>query len=1054
MDDVQAPNTAGDTAQLPEPAYECSEESTSSESNECSSADYASVIYITGQRCFWLLTDDAVNAIQKSSASLSKVIKSEQVSKRIEGIKAAGISDLFVPAHPRTFLPKILQDEWRGTEREIERLEAEAAQLVGTFEDLSDEHARLYDEVHNAPDVTASTKRQYSDVANAQYLAKQNVPKKHRELRASIFKCTKRIEELREMGFSAAESVGFVIQNETLYSPHQQKVSELLRGYKKAKADFLRHELPDEAKYHSFMRMCRYHKRSVECQLSPTKENLVEIEEFLEEYYGFFSYVGPYLKKAIELATNGVAVAEYVLANHGDIRSGLEKLSGYHQMERDYQKVETDLENAVVDWAKVLGRNGPIPNVEIEHYRKLLDKHSARMYRFQKQTEALSRTMEPARLFVWDPEDFTAKPSKVLIKPGMPLREYTQIGNESVLDHFCLNDLPGVGRYLDDKHPLPDHDIYSQETAKQIALSLKKAQRPEQDEILEKVLTGMGCVKLNMDLAWFSDHGVFQPDLFYKQVQSDYSVSALHSDDEKEQWGINLRSVLFEKDARKHLMLFDDSYMAQFSRYVLGGIDRDVSEYVRENVRVTALSSASGPDSGAEGSATIVKNNESSDKKTLSYGLANATIGGKLTVMQGDLDLLDVKLPEPSETEPFRLPYWTDKGEGEMNIGRFYCELNAKLSGYVGANVILSGGLGVDLEKGKGLTLSGISNGMPEGQLDAFAGAKVSVTATTSLYWDLPAEARKKVNFMRAHDPVEKWACVGTLNLGLAASWGVGYSRSFQLGMKNGKLIFISDAGLTTGLGLKGKLAFEIDFKAVSYWIAMIQNELHKNDYRHIDWVAPDAFGFLSKISFLQLTTALDAAFFAARHYSFVQEVFDSINQSERAGLVALKIAQTAEEAAEAEKVKDREKVAGYQQWFRGLQPEAIGPLLHNLVSEPVEYEGESDQDDRSEKEMLKIQQIAILQCLHWMSESELIQPESYRGATPNRIQRQFEESVTRMNVQGKSPDGDPLMVARNNVAKLDEFMGKGLASPSDEDRYEEYRSLRKKFSLHIWRQV
>ncbi|WP_309043512.1 hypothetical protein [Marinobacter sediminicola] len=257
--------------------------------------------------------------------------------------------------------------------------------------------------------------------------------------------------------------------------------------------------------------------------------------------------------------------------------------------------------------------------------------------------------------------------------------------------------------------------------------------------------------------------------------------------------------------------------------------------------------------------------------------------------------------------------------------------------------------------------MSGISNGMPQGQLDTFAGAKVSVTASTSLYWDLPSEARKKVNFMRAHDPVEKWACVGTLNLGLTASWGVGYSRSFQLGMKNGKLIFISDAGLTTGLGLKGKLAFEVDFNAASCWMALVQNELHKNGYRHIDWVTPDAFGFLSMISYLQLTTALDASFFAARRLSFVQEVFDSINTSARAGMVALRIARAAEAG-------NNEKAAGYQQWFRGLQPEAIGPLLHNLVSEPARYEGDDDSEPKTAEQMLREQQSAILQCLKWMN--------------------------------------------------------------------------------------
>ncbi|KXO07034.1 MULTISPECIES: hypothetical protein [Marinobacter] len=1051
MDDVQTSKGAENTIELPEPSYECSQESTSAETSDCSSTNYASLIYITGQRCFWLLSDDALNAIQKSSASLLQIVKTEEVSERIEGLKAIGISDLFVPAHPRTFLPRMLQDEWKAAERDRERLESEAAALVDSFKELDDEYARLYHEVRNSPDASKATKQRYNDIANTHYSAKRDVPKKHRELRASIHKCTKRIQELQDMGFSAAESAGFVVQDNTLYSPHQQKVFQLLREYKKAKTDFLNHELPDEAKYHTFMRLCRGHGRSVECQLSPTKENLVEIEEFLEEYYGHFSHIGPYLEKAIELASNGVAVAEYVLANHDDIRTGLDKLSEYHQMERDYRKVESDLENAVVDWAKVLGRNGPIPSVEIEQYRKKLEAHSARMYRFQKETEALSRKMEPVRLFVWNPDDFAAEPFKVLMKPGMPLREYTQIGNDKVLNHFCLNDLPGIVRHVDGVHPLPENDVYSQETAEHIALSLKKAQKSEHDEILERVLTGLGCQKLDMDPAWFSDRGLFHPDLFYTQVQARYSVSALKSEEDKEKWGINLRSVLFEKDARKHLMVFDDSYMAQFSRYVLGGIDRDVADYVRTNVKISAQSSFSGPDSGVEGSTKIRENGEQGDGMKVKYGLANASVGGRLTVMQGHLDLFDIRLPEPQNARPFKVRYQTKNGLGEMHVGRFYCELNAKLTGYVGANVMLTGGLGIEVENGKGLTLSGINNGMPEGQMDAFAGAQVSVVASTSLYWNLPDEVRKKVNYMRAHDPVEEWACVGMLSAGLTASWGVGYSRSFQLGMKNGKLVFVGDAGMTTGLGLKGKLAFEIDFKTVSYWMAVVQNELHKNDYRHIEWVTPDAFDFLSMLSYLSLTTALDASFFAARQLTFVQKVFDSINQSERAGMVALRIDRAMEEAA---KDQNGKTAVSYQEWFRGLQPEAIGPLLHNLVSEPVPYEGEDGSEPKSEEEMLRLQQSTILQCLRWMNEAEDLLTESYRGAEPNRVQRQFEESVIRMNTHGKKPEGDLILVARNNVARLDEFMGRGLKFREDEIRYEEYQRVRSKLDVHIWKGV
>lgn len=88
------------------------------------------------------------------------------------------------------------------------------------------------------------------------------------------------------------------------------------------------------------------------------------------------------------------------------------------------------------------------------------------------------------------------------------------------------------------------------------------------------------------------------------------------------------------------------------------------------------------------------------------------------------------------------------------------------------------------------------------------------------------------------------------------------------------------------------------------------------------------------------------------------------------------------------------------------------------------------------------------------MNEAEDLLTESYRGAEPNRVQRQFEESVIRMNTHGKKPEGDLILVARNNVARLDEFMGRGLKFREDEIRYEEYQRVRSKLDVHIWKGV
>jgi hypothetical protein len=173
--------------------------------------------------------------------------------------------------------------------------------------------------------------------------------------------------------------------------------------------------------------------------------------------------------------------------------------------------------------------------------------------------------------------------------------------------------------------------------------------------------------------------------------------------------------------------------------------------------------------------------------------------------------------------------------------------------------------------------------------------------------------------------------------------------------------------------------------------------------------------------------------------------------------MVAMTISVAVEVAnGETEFADDRPRVSleEYKSWFLGLQPEAMGPMLHHLLAEPVGLDGNDIWDQQTADEMLKRQQISILQCLEWMAESEFVQPESYRGVMPNRIQRQFEESVTRMNSRGTKPVDGSLQFARNNVARLNEFMGQRLNRDIDKLRFQKFEKLRRKFSLHLLEQV
>jgi hypothetical protein len=159
--------------------------------------------------------------------------------------------------------------------------------------------------------------------------------------------------------------------------------------------------------------------------------------------------------------------------------------------------------------------------------------------------------------------------------------------------------------------------------------------------------------------------------------------------------------------------------------------------------------------------------------------------------------------------------------------------------------------------------------------------------------------------------------------------------------------------------------------------------------------------------------------------------------------------------------------------------------MLHTLVAEPVEMEAEAGREPKSEIDVLKLQQRSILQCLQWMTARDWEcrpwmtaedwgTPESYRGPTPNRIQRQFEEALTRMNTQGvKEKDegfgwgdlvewvslsapsaSDGKQAAKANLKRLDAFMARSITEFEDRTRMAEYQAIKRKLSRHLLDQV
>ena len=767
------------------------------------------------------------------------------------------------------------------------------------------------------------------------------------------------------------------------------------------------------------------------------------IEQYLTELNLLEGKMLKYATAVLDLANIGIATPEYALASsENSVSDGIVELARYKQLQWDIENLTNEMKHTGSIWHRMVGRNGPAPASELLKYQVKIEECELQQEELRCLARERAESITPVKMFVWHPSEYQASPYKSLMRPGIPLREFSMPKGGATLRHFSLFDLPGGADYLkeDDTSKSPTD----------LAVSLKAAQKPGKDEALEKLLTDLGAKKYPLQKQWFDKKGLFAPDRFFKEIEHECAQVTQNKQD-IEAWGSKITSLLFESEAQRHLMGFDDSYTGQFTRLILSGISGDKRKNLRDNLNIEVLGNATGPSTG---SLTYEKNN----KKKLSYNLTEASIGVGLTYRQGQLDLLSMNFPKPEETKPVLLPFYSEKGKHELDVGRFYCALDVKCWGSVGARILLSHSIGVEAVEGQGIQVTGIDPKKRESdgaEFEAFAGAQAGLMARAEMKWAIPDKLRNSEKWRLVAEDVPEWMTMGLITGELVGAAGIGASGNITIGLRNKRLVYYAKGKLVGGLGGSASVGVEVAPEVIPLWMRLIQQELHENGYRRITWIDPEAFRHMSMLMNLCLSTALKISFMAAQGYDFVEELYDNFYSSENAGVVAVSISDAVEIAEGGRIVADdrpRISLEEYKSWFLGLQPEAIGPLLHNLVSEPVECVGYDRR--RSAGEMLKLQQISILQCLRWMESAEMVNPESYRGSVPNRIQRQFEEAVTRMNTHGVKPEHDLLVVARNNVARMDEFMGRDLVAGPERIRFDEYSMLRKKFSYHLWEQV
>jgi hypothetical protein len=927
--------------------------------------EYEDIIYVTAQRKFWLITKEVADQLEESAVLMSKRVAVTDRAERMQQLDKAGLMACFASPALSSFLDGQDKKRFDELDDQINKIESSNKSSLDTAKAQTDVVRRRIDiyEAENAANLS---------------------------LRNDVLALAEERKQLENKGRKEALTKGYIEENGRLYSPREIKISGLIGTYckyreaskKKAFTEndfFLKREAP-------IWELLTHYEKLLERTEKEKKVDGLLKEDISKRIEHLESVLAEYTKIILDLADLGIATPEFAL-NPESQRAGTLRFHDYMQLDKE---LDSTIKKIIADFEKWCAATGdravPPSSVFTENQNKYLEiQEKSRLMR--QQAEKNLTAVKPYRLLLWDPQAYTPKPVDSLVKANIPLREVSMASSSKPLSHLSLMDLRAYankGMY----------ELLKNTKIKGIAKS-------DEDAAFTEYLVGKGCKSLEINTDWF-DKGLFQPERLFKFLDKEhFKVKSIRSPSAQKPWGENLQAMIFEDDTLRQLALFDNSYAAMFVRMLGGGAAPSIH----------GRAEISGP--------------KLKDKK-----LAGIEIGMEVSLARGEVDILDLKLPDPASIKPVTLEYISYKGEPKtLDLGEYYLEINAKAWGFVGASLILARDLKVSAEHGK-LGISGSDDAIEkatetvkdasqdpakpketEPDVKLFLGAQVGCQVTGQLKWKPPVNIRPAPP-VPGYARTNAWNTLAKLEVSVAGGAGASLHGAFSISMKDGRLRLNAKASLFFGLGATGSVSFEIDAKSISDWLRMIRTALIENDMHRLEWIDESAFSYLSKLSFLGIVTMGDVAFYAAQTEARVNQLYDSMTNGNRASLIGYSIASFPDKM-------------GYKEWFAGLQPEAIGPLLHTLCSTPRGFKATDSSDTATAKsfdstQAIMYQQQAIGFCIEWIAQSPTKQP--FNAVIPNEAQRQFEEAVSRMNRHGLTSE-EPKLDFCKNLYRLNKFM-------------------------------
>lgn len=796
---------------------------------------YEDILYVTGQRRFWLIPKRLKEKLDEAATTLrEKVAIKADRAERMSSIADAGLLDYFLTPGPESFLDAS-DDEVGERRRYLEAKEALAQERE------SQQNARdAWKEARKKGDFDTAARKERELF--------------HSKQRSEALE--QRIAELETIAYHRAEELGYIRENGVFYTPRALQARDAVDRYINERDKALAHgfEMFDpgnrkvasawehlrdyKALHQTLIQRCEVDSRA----LLGVRRNILELEGLM----------APYINAIVELAECGIAVAEFALSPD-DQYQGTEDFQAYIKLLKKRATLETKIEDRYHEWTSATAEKAAPPGMLFSDLQAQWYSLNDEAAEIRNKAETRVRNLLPPRMLLWEPERYQPKPVERLAKTNIPLREFSLASATSALTHLSLKDLARQGASL-----------LSEALKDLIALPKPIAKQADTDAAFSDWLTLEGALSLSEKGPWFDEAGIFQPAPFFEALDTrGIRIKSLQDGNTKQRWGKTLQAMIFEDSQLRSLMLFDNSPQAQMLRCLLP-----------EGAKLHQSAKLEGPqwNGGPQ--------------------LASVETSLEVAAWRGEVTLFDLQLPKREMAPPIRLEYQAHDGsQRTFEFGKLSASLVAKAWGFAGASLVLARELSLDQKTGYS-SLSGVDTAKGSAELakfDLFIGAQAGCKLSGELQWCPPPSVLPPPPVPGRAD-LPGWRTLAKLDLEAAVAAGLQGKGKFNLSTRNGRFILTLEASLVWGAGAKGSASLEIGYESVIALLDLLHRERAANGYRDLEWVEGDAMQLIRQLSLfgaLGMDVTMLYLSNAIRGYGLLKGLYQSLTSGARGGQIA-----------------------------------------------------------------------------------------------------------------------------------------------------------------------